>query len=373
MDRSDAVVYRQSLHIKYLNNTSDGQTIWTTLTHDQNNDAIAAVNMLRRNHSTKTLTFAVDYLLKHYKESSESKTVEEASKEYVAAKQIEQERKIISPRQTVAIRTEMNRFSKHFHGRVVGEIRSDELRDYTELPFGETNKMPSLKTCNNRRGFLSTFFNFCLTKGYVGENPVLELPFYKIKNARGTAATLSSSEAVALMSWLEGYRGKQNKDGSWWGQPGCMVPYFALTLFAGIRPDWKDGEISRLKPEHIRLDTGVILIEPEVSKVNEKRTIQIQPNLRRWLERYPLSEYPILPKRFQYMRKATRQKFKLQHDVLRHTYISMLVGAYRPLGDASLQAGNSEYVIRKHYLNLKSEEEAKQFWEIVPKGESLPG
>ena len=39
------------------------------------------------------------------------------------------------------------------------------------------------------------------------------------------------------MEWLETYRGKQNRYGSWWGEPGCMVPYFALALFAGIRPD----------------------------------------------------------------------------------------------------------------------------------------
>jgi hypothetical protein len=44
----------------------------------------------------------------------------------------------------------------------------------------------------------------------------------------------------------------------------------------------------------------------------------------------------------------------------------MLVAKYRSVGDASLQAGNSESVIRKHYLNLKSETEADEFWGIVP-------
>ena len=63
-----------------------------------------------------------------------------------------------------------------------------------------------------------------------------------------------------------------------------MVPYFALTLFAGIRPDYQDGEISKLAHQDIRMDTDVILIEPEVSKVNEKRSIDIQPNLKVWLK-----------------------------------------------------------------------------------------
>ena len=57
---------------------------------------------------------------------------------------------------------------------------------------------------------------------------------------------------------------------------------------------------------------------------------------------------------------------------MRHTFISMTVGAFRSVGDASLQAGNSEAVIRKHYLDLKSVEEADVFWGIVPAGEELP-
>lgn len=50
----------------------------------------------------------------------------------------------------------------------------------------------------------------------------------------------------------------------------------------------------------------------------------------------------------------------------------MTVGAFRSVGDASLQAGNSEAVIRKHYLDLKSTEEADKFWGIVPAGTQLP-
>ena len=109
--------------------------------------------------------------------------------------------------------------------------------------------MLSLKTWNNRRGYLSTFFKYCVTKKYAGENPILEVPKYKIKQRRGSAEILSANEATELMGWLETYRGKQNRDGSWWGELGCVVPYYALALFAGIRPDWEHGEMSKLKPK----------------------------------------------------------------------------------------------------------------------------
>ena len=61
--REDAVDERQHLDIEHLNNESDGQTVWTTLTHDQNRDAIAATSLLKHSKSSKSLSFAVDYFL----------------------------------------------------------------------------------------------------------------------------------------------------------------------------------------------------------------------------------------------------------------------------------------------------------------------
>jgi hypothetical protein len=59
---------------------------------------------------------------------------------------------------------------------------------------------------------------------------------------------------------------------------------------------------------------------------------------------------------------------------MRHTFISMFVGKFRSMGEAALQAGNSESIIRKHYLDLKTVAEAEQFFGILPKraGQSVP-
>ena len=149
-------------------------------------------------------------------------------------------------------------------------------------------------------------------------------------------------------------------------QNGRLVPYFALCLFAGIRPCVRTGEILRLLPAHVRLDTGVILIEPEVSKVREKRTVAIQPNLAAWLRAYPLAKNPIIMPNLQKLRARIAKRFGLTHDVMRHTFISMHVAKFRSLGEAALQAGNSESIIRRHYLDLKSTEEAEQFFGILP-------
>lgn len=366
----------QKLEIRALNETvSEGRTIFTTLSKEENQDAIAAVSLLKKAGSKRSLVFTVDYFLKHFKEAAQSKTVREATDEYYEHRQTQYQRGALSLGQVESIRFEFAKFTRYFGERILNEIHPDELSDYIESTTkGRSHQGPSLKTWNNRRGYLNTFFNFCVKKKYVAENPVADVEMFRIKNRRGTAETLTVEQAKEMMHFLETYRGEQNKNGTWPGQPGCLVPFYALNLFAGIRPDFRKGEITKLEAKDIRLDTGVILIEPEVSKVNEKRSIKIQPNLRLWLEKYPISKYPIVQmKRFDELWKWSRKQFSfLKHDTLRHTYISNLVAAFRSVGDASLQAGNSESIVRRHYLDLKTEEEADAFWNITPKGTSLP-
>ena len=94
--------------------------------------------------------------------------------------------------------------------------------------------------------------------------------------------------------------------------------------------------------------------------------VTIQPNLAAWLRAYPLKKFPIIPANLQHLREKVVEKFNLTHDVMRHTFISMFVAKFRSIGEAALQAGNSESIIRKHYLDLKSKQEAELFWSILP-------
>ncbi len=214
---------------------------------------------------------------------------------------------------------------------------------------------PKPKTFNNRRGILFTFFKFAFCQDWVAANPLEKIPHLRVAHRRGSASTLSAAQAADLMRHVEQIEG------------GAFVPFFALCLFAGIRPCLRTGEILKLRPEHIRLDTGVILIEPEVSKVRMKRSVAIQQNLAAWLCAYPLERFPIIPANLQHERATLAKKFNLSHDIMRHTFISMHVAKFRSMGEAALQAGNSESIIRKHYLDLKTPDEAEAFFSIMPK------
>ena len=146
-----------------------------------------------------------------------------------------------------------------------------------------------------------------------------------------------------------------------------MVPYFALALFAGLRTG-DDGELQKLarhaeRGKLIDLENGVIHIQPDISKTGQYRQVTIRENLSRWLVAYPL---PILPKNHSRLIKAVRAQFKLTHDILRHTFFSMHIAAFDSVGRAALEGGNTEGIIRRHYLNMTNPEEGKRFWKIQP-------
>ena len=319
----------------------------TFLTDDQLREAEATFRRVA--DAPKSLSFYLDFALANYRAPDREQTLVDAVTTYVAFKQREHDQKLLSISQLDHIRRHLGVLKKWFPAVLVSQLTTHQLTDHCQ----HGNAGP--KTINNRRGILHTFFKFSFQKDWVAANPVEKIPHHRIAHRRGSAKTLSAEQAEKLMHHVEQIDG------------GSLVPFFALALFAGIRPCVRHGEILKLKREHVRLDTGVIMIEPEVSKVRMKRSVAIQPNLAAWLKAYPLDRFPIIPANLQHTRAAIAKLFDLSHDIMRHTFISMHVGKFRSMGEAALQAGNSESIIRKHYLDLKTKEESEQFFAITPK------
>lgn len=344
--REEAAAVKATLEIRALQAAAGLRAVATVLTEAQVREAEAVFRRLD-GHS-RSLSCYVDFALANYREPEKQKPLAEAVTEYVAAKKHELEQDHISRPQFARIGWDLKRLVEFSPKRSVAELTVANL-----IGFLESGR-PGLKTYNNRRGILSTFFKYAFHRGWMAENPILKVPHHRIRRKRGVAQTFPAAQARELMEYFETFEG------------GRWVPYFALCLFAGIRPGVPHGEITKLKPEAVMLDHGVIHISAEVSKVREPRKVVIQPNLAAWLRAYPLDRFPIVVGNFKRRREKFRAKFRLTHDVLRHTFISMFVAKFRSIGEAALQAGNSEAIIRKHYLDLKTKEEAEQFFGIMP-------
>lgn len=344
--REEAAAAKASIEIQALHATSGLRMVATTLTQDQQREAEALFRRLEG--KSQPLSFYVDYALTNYIEPEQRKPLQDAIREYVAAKEHEFQQGYISRPQFKRIDWELARLWRRFQSGRIDEITSTKL-----IAFLEEGRY-TLKTYNNRRGVYSTFFKYAFHRGWIAENPILRVPSHRMRKARGMATTFSAAQARQLMAHFETF-----EDGRW-------IPYFALCLFAGIRPGVPDGEITKITPDAVRLDAGFIHITSHTSKVREPRKIAIQPNLAAWLRAYPLTKYPVVVADFKKRRQQFKDRFKLTHDVMRHTFISMFVAKFRSIGEAALQAGNSENIIRKHYLDLKSKEEAEEFFGIMP-------
>jgi hypothetical protein len=346
--KEEAAAERASLELKSDQASSGLHSAATWLTNEQLREAEALFR--RTDGRTHSLTFYLDFALANYRDPISDKLLTAAAQEYFALRVADHNQGNLSHRQVTAFRCELRALEAAFPGKTVSELTASALSEY--FGRGQTSK----KSFNNRRGLVGTFLKHCLLKDWIAANPVEKVAYFRgIGHRRGSAVTLTAEQCVEIMQWAE----RQHAGG--------LVPFIVLCLFAGIRPDLYQGEISKLEAKHVRLDTGVIFIEPEVSKVRMKRAITIQPNLAAWLRAYPLEKFPIMPRGFRRLRLEFRKHFNLSHDILRHTFISMFVAKFRSMGEAALQAGNSESIIRKHYLDLKTSDEAEQFFGILPR------
>ena len=213
----------------------------------------------------------------------------------------------------------------------------------------------SRKTWNNARADLHTFLGWCADKQrrWCAENPVAAVAKFKL--GRGVPHVLNVAQARELMAYSATYEG------------GAMAKYFALALFAGLRSG-PDGELLKLakhpdRAKLLDLARGVIHVQPEISKTHQYRQTTIRPALHQWLTRFDGDIWPTNADR---MVKHIRAKFDLAHDVLRHSFFSYVVAAEKSVERAALEGGNTESILRRHYLNLANTDEAEDFWRIMP-------
>ena len=236
---------------------------------------------------------------------------------------------------------------KHFRG-IFEDVFPTEVAAVTSSALKEWFALHDWKpeTYRHYRACCSAFFGWCVAKEFCADNPLL-----KVKKGKGDSeaepSILTSKQAQSLLSYAEAHSPK-------------IVPYLAISLFAGIR----HAELRRLTAESFK--DGQIEVKAGASKTRRRRLVDIRPNLAAWIRSYPpgtavyFDRYPF--------RTVTRNTglhpWKL--DTLRHTFVSMLYALTDNETLTAAQAGNSTAVLQKHYRALVSKMEAEKFWNIVP-------
>ncbi|MCW1915881.1 hypothetical protein OJ996_20000 [Luteolibacter sp. GHJ8] len=351
-DRKKAETFAAELRVQLENQGRAQRMVLSPLSDDQHEEALAAFDRLG---STYTLTDAVTFFLRHHRPPEFTIRLGDAITLYIDDK----EHDGLRPRSLKAIASVLSQFLTAADNPWVHESTAGQVEAFLRgLRARNGTDRATKKTWNNYRNELNAFFSWCVipdkpsNRPFSFENPVSGIRVFAARQVReqqgDTPITTNPEKVLRLFSVLSRWR------------QGVMIPPFAMLYFSGIRPEELKRMASR-RSALVNLKTSTITVPANVSKTRHDRQVSIAPNLAEWLEAFPGS---LLPKNYDRLAKMVRKHFELTHDEPRHSFISYHVALHRSIGDAALQAGNSESIVKRHYLNVHPREDGEKFFRI---------
>jgi integrase len=243
-----------------------------------------------------------------------------------------------------------------------GEFGNMRLLEFTEQTLQDHLDLleHSQRRKFNIRSLTNQFFNWCIRRKYIKENPVAAI---EISVPRSSIHISPVETAVKFLEQCE----KSHND---------LTLYVAISLFAGLRPT----ECELLKWENIHLEERQITVLSETSKVSETRNVPIEDNLLLWLNAYKgeradfVTTQKNLRKRIQKLRIAMGYKLsshnldaeEWKEDAFRHSYASYWLAKYKDQPHLAENMGNSLQVIKRHYKAIVTNSAQEAYWNIKP-------
>ena len=352
-EQSKAEEFAAQVNVNLKSESAKRYLVNTTMSEEQVRQAEEMCRMLG---STYTMPEVLDYFLKHNRAPSFTIDILEGMDIYLIEKEHAGVRAVTLRKPRGVIES----FSRFANRPDVHTVTKESVVAYLKTLRANDGVSPAKrKTWNNHRNELASFFKWAgerdlsTNRPWTFQNPVEDVLRYSnelVAEERPQITITGVETTRELMSYAMSYKG------------GKMAKFFALIYFAGIRPDPATGEIGKV--QEINLDNGRIAVPPVAAKTKSERPVNIMDNLRPWLELY--ADKPIIPPNCKNDAAHIRHKFGLGQDETRHSFISYHVALHRSLAYTALQAGNSEGMIKKHYLTFPTHAEGEQFFSIVP-------
>lgn len=357
-DKVKAEAHADSVNINLKNTGKKRSLVLSSLDEKRIHQAEKAFHTLGDAYS---LDEAVTFFLRYNRPPEFTIKVGDGLKHYLDEKETEGVRLPTRKKTSMILKS----FAKHAGNPLVHTVTEQSVTAYLKsLRALDGVTAAKKKTWNNHRNEIASFFlwagkkDLTTNRPWTFSNPTENVAAHSVKRVaeqRPDIATSSPKKTRVLFSYLMRYK------------EGSLVKWFALAYFAGIRPSVDQGELAKLsarEDELINLTTGRIMLPADMTKTKDSRPIVISQNLKAWLQAY--EGFPIMPKNFKNDYRRIRRKFGLQNDETRHSFISYHIALHRSIGNTALEAGNSERMIKKHYLDHRSREEGQAFFSIVP-------
>jgi integrase len=256
------------------------------------------------------------------------------------------ERKGSSTRHLEDLTGKLKKFKETFGDRLANEVTAQEI----EAWIYRLNGNPV--TFANYLRAIGSIFTLAVKHGDLLQNPVKRVDAPKI--VLDAPSILTPAQLQKLLN----------------ASSEKVRPLLVLQAFAGVRR----AEAERLSWVNIHLEGAKPYVEmpSSVTKTNRRRTVELQPNAVAWLKPLVSSSAELLGLDEEEYRKelnkaAATAEVEWERNSLRHSYGTYRMAQTRNASVVAEEMGNSPNIVRTHYQNLVSPEEAPAYWEVFPK------
>jgi len=236
------------------------------------------------------------------------------------------------------LRHSLDQLSFHHDGKMCSEIAATDIERWLANPdWAQATRRSHLTDAR-------TFFGWCLRRGYVGFNPCDRIENIQVEDKPIEVLTVDECDRL-----LRAALGHDRK----------LLPYIALGLFAGVRPE----EIQRLEWHDIDLKAGIIRLEGHKAKTRRRRIVEMHPTCKAWLSMHGDLPPKNLKKRLDRVR--AKAKISWPHDALRRTAASHLLHLHKDEAKVALMLGHSPQTLFAHYRELVGDGDNERFWSLT--------
>jgi integrase len=249
--------------------------------------------------------------------------------------------KEISQRHAETMRDTVAKFRKEYATIPIDKITAGDVKAWlATLPL-------AVKTRNRHLGYIGSMFQIATREwNLLEKNPLAEVTRFSDPRSGRTISIFTPEELKAVLSAVT----------SDW------LPVFAINAFTGLRR----AEVERLDWSEVKLDRRLIDLPFTKSKNGRRKLIEVPENLAAMLESLVQTEGPVLPPRrfdLEVKRLKTLLGIEWPNNVLRHSFCSHAVAIHGFMWTAE-QADHSETMLKKHYREVVTKEQAARYWNI---------
>lgn len=215
-------------------------------------------------------------------------------------------------------------------------------------------RQEALTTRASNLGRLSSLFSYAVRHEYIQHNPCDRIERVTIDRAEPPVLSIDQV-CLALQFAL-----------NW--SPRFLL-WFVLSGIIGLRPE----ELTKLDGARLRrhLTEGLLILDSMVSKVRNRRLIELSSHARAWLD-YALSDPVKLPFSKSFIRRSRRylkRHLSLKRwpqDILRHTALSHMLALHGDENRVARESGNSVKIFQQHYKGIVLPAESQRFQQMLP-------